>query len=80
MTNGSKRHQNALKSMKGGDIRNDGGLVFAPPTKYELSDGSFVQYKHNGKTLKKIPEFMYALLKDERKGEPKKKTTMSIAQ
>jgi hypothetical protein len=73
-----KRFKTSIKCFKdyeGVDIRNDGGLVFAPPTKYELLDGSFVQYMHNGKTLKKIPEFMYDLLKDERIAEPKKKTT-----
>jgi hypothetical protein len=63
-----KTSTKCFKDYEDVDIRNDGGLVFAPPTHYELLDGSSVQYKHNGKALDKIPEFMYDLLKDERKG------------
>jgi hypothetical protein len=33
-----------------------------------LLDGSSIQYKHNGKAIDKIPDFMFDLLKDERKG------------
>lgn len=66
-----KTSTKCFKDYEGVDIRNDGGLVFAPPTKYELLDGSIVEYMHNGKQIKDIPEFMYDLLKDERKGEPK---------
>jgi phage/plasmid-associated DNA primase len=62
-----------FKDYEGVDIRNDGALVFAPPTHYELLDGSCVQYKHNGKKIAEIPDFMYNLLKDERKDERKEK-------
>ena len=39
------------------DIRNDGGLIIAPPTKYTLLNGSIAQYKFiGGVKLGEIPE------------------------
>ena len=43
-----KQTQNGVKNI---DIRNDGGFLFAPPTKYKLPDGSFAEYK----IIKDIP-------------------------
>ena len=76
-----KTSTNCFKDYDSIDIRGDGGLVFAPPTRYELLDGTMVQYKHNGKELQKMPDFMYDLLKDERKGikkEVKKKEVKKV--
>ena len=43
-----KQTQNKVGNI---DIRNDGGFVFAPPTKYKLPDGTFSEYK----IIKNIP-------------------------
>jgi P4 family phage/plasmid primase-like protien len=37
-----KQNQNQAKNV---DIRNDGGLIFAPPTKYQLPDGTWAGYE-----------------------------------
>jgi hypothetical protein len=44
----AKQTQNTSNNI---DIRNDGGFVFAPPTRYKLPDGNFSEYK----IIKDIP-------------------------
>jgi hypothetical protein len=45
------------------DIRNDNSLVFAPPTKYKLLNGSFAEYKYIGGEILPIPEILLINLK-----------------
>lgn len=47
---------NIMHSYKGVDGRNNGGFVFAPPTKYPLLDGSYVEYKYLGGELMDCPK------------------------
>ena len=45
------------------DVRNDGGLIIAPPTKYTLLNGSIAQYKYiGGVQLGEIPESIIDIL------------------
>jgi hypothetical protein len=48
---------------KGVDIRNDAGIVFCPPTKYALPDGSIVEYVDLGGTIEKPPDFLKSYIK-----------------
>ena len=46
------------------DIRANGGIVFAPPTKYLLPDRTLVKYEHiSGDKILEIPKIFYDLLK-----------------
>ena len=45
------------------DIKNDGGMIFAPPTKYKLKDGSTAEYKDLGGNYYNVPSFIKDLLK-----------------
>ena len=40
---------------KGVDIRNDAGIVFCPPTKYMMPNGSIVEYIDLGGTMEQPP-------------------------
>ena len=41
------------------DIRNDGGIIIAPPTKYKLLDGSTAEYKYiGGNELGIFPQYL----------------------
>jgi len=75
-----KTSTNCFKDYEGVDIRNDESIVFAPPTNYETIDGSLIIYKSNGKAIETIPEFMFELLKDERKGIITEKKTQKKTQ
>ena len=45
------------------DVRNDGGLIIAPPTKYTLLNGSIAQYKYiGGVKLGEIPESIIEII------------------
>ena len=60
------------------DIRNDGGIIIAPPTKYKLLNGEIAKYKCIGGELHEIPsEFLKYLLpkKAEAKQTKNKKPT-----
>lgn len=47
-----------FKDYKGIDIRNDDGIVFAPPTTYILQDGSISGYYDLGGNLIDVPDFI----------------------
>ncbi len=47
----------------GVDIRNDEGLVFAPPTKYLLPDKTEVSYKDLGGVFNEVPEYFKDYIK-----------------
>jgi hypothetical protein len=49
---------NAMNSYAGVDIRNDNGIVFAPPTTYKLKNGNFAEYKDLGGEIVEIPDFI----------------------
>jgi hypothetical protein len=58
------------------DIKNDGGCVFAPPTKYTLLDGSVVQYEDKGGAILEFPKEIVELQKSvikQQKAEVKQK-------
>jgi hypothetical protein len=40
------------------DIRNDGGFIIAPPTKYKMPDGSIIKYEFVGGVLKDVPDWI----------------------
>jgi hypothetical protein len=46
---------NAYEMYEGIDIRNDESVVFAPPTRYNLLDGSIIDYKDMGGELLDFP-------------------------
>ena len=52
------------------DIRNDGGMVFAPPTKYKLLDGTIVKYDDLGGEILPIPDIIINNLKQNQVAEP----------
>lgn len=45
------------------DIRSDGGMVFAPPTKYTLKDGTVIQYEDKGGAILEFPKEIVELQK-----------------
>jgi hypothetical protein len=45
------------------DIRNDDSIVFAPPTKYTLLDGTIVQYEDKGGAILEFPKEIVQLQK-----------------
>ena len=45
------------------DIKNDGGMVFAPPTRYNLLDGTIVKYEDMGGNILPIPDILIKNLK-----------------
>ena len=67
---------NGLNSYAGVDIRNDNGIVFAPPTTYKLKNGNFAEYKDLGGEIVEIPDFILNDLKKtkEQEKEEKQKT------
>jgi len=58
---------NAFINISGVDIRNDASVIFAPPTKYKLLDGSTVHYEDLGGEIQPIPEFLLNKLKQNNK-------------
>jgi Primase C terminal 2 (PriCT-2)/Bifunctional DNA primase/polymerase, N-terminal/D5 N terminal like len=48
------------------DIRNDGGIVFAPPTKYNLLDGKEVSYENLGGEILSIPQLVLLEIKPDK--------------
>lgn len=63
---------NVLKEMEGMDIRNDGGFVIGPPTKYKLKDGIEIEYKDMGGEILEFPEIILKDIKTENKSNIKK--------
>ena len=45
------------------DIRSDGGMVFAPPTKYTLKDGTVIHYEDKGGAILEFPKEIIELQK-----------------
>ena len=56
------------------DIRNDGGVIYAPPTKYQLLDGTTAEYKYIGGNIKPVPELLITMLKKNKENEIKPKS------
>jgi hypothetical protein len=52
-----------INNLEGIDIRNDGGCVIAPPTKYKLLNGETTKYKYIGGDLLDIPSFLLNLFR-----------------
>jgi phage/plasmid-associated DNA primase len=50
-----KQTTNAF-GIKGLDIRNDGGILYAPPTVYKLLDGNVAKYDYLGGAIMPLPE------------------------
>ena len=50
-----------INDIKGVDIRNDGGCVLAPPTKYKLLSGETSKYKYIGGEILDIPSYLLNL-------------------
>jgi hypothetical protein len=48
------------------DIRNDGGIVFSPPTKYNLLDGTEVSYEDIGGEILPIPQQLLTDIKPDK--------------
>jgi len=58
------------------DIRNDGGMVFAPPTTYKLKDGTICKYEDKGGAILEFPTELVHLQKSvikQQKAEVKQK-------
>lgn len=53
----------AMNSYKGVDIRNDGGIVFCPPTKYKLLSGAIAKYEDLGGEILPTPDYIVNDLK-----------------
>ena len=45
-----------INKLEGIDIRNDGGIIIAPPTKYKLLNGETAKYKYLGGEIHEIPQ------------------------
>ena len=58
-----KTSVDCFNEYKGVDVRNDAGIVFCPPTKYALPDGSIVEYKDLGGTIEPPPNFLKSYIK-----------------
>jgi hypothetical protein len=54
------------------DIRNDDGIVFCPPTKYKLLNGSYAEYKDIGGEILPVPEILLLHLKTNKLQEKEK--------
>jgi phage/plasmid-associated DNA primase len=54
---------NASEEYAGVDIRNDSAIVFAPPTKYKLLDGTIYAYIDEGGDILPIPDIVRSNLK-----------------
>ena len=55
---------NAMNSYNGVDIRNDDGILYAPPTKYKVKNtGAIVEYKYMGGDILDFPDFIFDDLK-----------------
>ena len=60
-----------INGLQGIDIRNDGGCVIAPPTKYKLLNGEKAKYKYIGGEILDMPSYLLNLFtpkKVEKKG------------
>jgi hypothetical protein len=71
---------NVMDAYTGIDIRNDGGIIYAPPTTYILPDGKICKYILIGGTLNEFPQDLFHLLnyKGLKHSEPVKKTTKKV--
>jgi hypothetical protein len=66
-----KTTTNALLTYQKVDVRNDSAILYAPPTKYKLPDGSFAEYKDLGGAILPIPTILLNDLKQNQiKNEP----------
>lgn len=53
----------AMNTYDGVDIRNDGGIVFCPPTKYKLLSGAIAKYEDLGGEILPTPDYIVKDLK-----------------
>ena len=59
-----KTTTNAMNSYNGVDIRNDDGILYAPPTKYKIKNtGAIVEYKYIGGEILEFPDYIFDDLK-----------------
>jgi len=58
---------NAMMSYKSVDIRNDNAILYAPPTKYKLPDGTICEYVNLGGEIIDIPDYLLQDLKQNQK-------------
>lgn len=56
-----------MDDFEGVDIRNDGGIIYAPPTTYELPDKTVVHYKLIGGDVIAFPDELFNLLNNKGK-------------
>ena len=68
-----KTTTNASEEYVGIDIRNDSAVVFAPPTRYKMLDGTMVHYTDMGGEILPIPDIIRNNLKQNKKIEVKKR-------
>ena len=67
------KYESSLKSttninnIKGIDIRNDGGLIIAPPTKYKLLSGQTARYKYVSGEILDIPKYLLDIFTPKKK-------------
>jgi hypothetical protein len=71
---------NASEKYAGIDIRNDGAVVFAPPTKYKLLDGTIISYDVLGGEILPVPDIFCSNLKMFNTNTEKKTTKIKKAQ
>ena len=48
--------------LKGIDIRNDGAILYAPPTVYKLLNGTIAKYDYLGGNILPIPKILFSIL------------------
>jgi P4 family phage/plasmid primase-like protien len=76
----AKQTTNAFDEYEGIDIRNDGGMVFAPPTTYNLLDKTECKYELIGGELIDVPDYLIDNLKSVKaeKSRNEKQTKINI--
>jgi hypothetical protein len=61
------------------DVRNDGGMVYAPPTSYSLPNGDVVSYEDIGGEILPVPNLFFEILKNKKVvGKKSKKINESM--
>lgn len=56
--NYNPKYKESEDKSTGIDIRNDGGLIYSPPTKYRMPDGTVAKYEFVGGELRDAPDWM----------------------
>ena len=68
----------AFNDYVGIDIRNGKSIVFAPPSRYKLSDGTNFQYQDLGGDILAVPEEIKSKLKQLKKKQKLEKIEMDV--